>query len=103
MLTHHQGEGVSKGLQLGGGCPLLWSVGPTAPALYFSLNSSLEIRMSCPGGNKTARLINLRVFRDQEGLSPVTEEALKSSRALRSSSSVVLEPTGRDVSLPWQV
>lgn len=83
------------------GAPLLWSAGLTAPVLYF-LNSSLEIRMSCPGGNKTARLINLRVFRDQDGLSPVTEETLKSSRALRSSTSVVLERTGRDVSLPWQ-
>ena len=78
-------------------------MGPTALALYFSLNSSLEIRMSCPGENKTARLTNLRVFRDQEGLSSVTKETLKSSRALRSSSSVVLEPTGRDVSLPRQV
>lgn len=89
MLTHHWGEGGVQGSAARGGLSCYRVQGPTAPVLYFSLNSSLEIRMSCPGGNKTARLINLR-YLDQDGLSPVTQETLKSSRALSSSSSIIL-------------
>lgn len=40
--------------------------GPIAlDTFFFSLTSSLEIRMSCPGRTKTAGLETLKIFRDR--------------------------------------
>ena len=73
--------------------------GPTFLMLYFSLTSSLEIKMCCPGGNKAAGPKNIQGPRL---IVSVTEETLKSPRALGGSGSSVLKHTDRGVSVVAQ-
>lgn len=99
-LTRRWVEGSPRGLGPVGP-PTLRSADHTPP--LFLLSPSLQIRMSCPGGNNTAGLINRRIFRDQDWWFPVMKETLKSSRTWERSRSGVPGSTGRAVSLPRQV